>query len=73
MGLEGPITVSIKIGELNDVFCRIINAAERPHLGIPETEENRSTKQYRHLVNNSLIFLSGIHSLLGVSFINLKP
>lgn len=58
MGLEAPITVSIKLGELSDVFCRIINAAERPHLGIPETEENRNTKQYRGLVSNSLIYLS---------------
>ncbi|KAF5188186.1 Mitochondrial rho gtpase [Thalictrum thalictroides] len=58
MGLEAPITVGMKLGELSDVFYRIIRAAERPHLGIPESEENRNTKQYRHLVNHSLIFLS---------------
>ncbi|KAL5720546.1 hypothetical protein ACHQM5_013211 [Ranunculus cassubicifolius] len=58
MGLEAPITVSTKLGDLNEVFTRIINAAERPHLGIPETEENRSTKQYQNLVSNSLIFVS---------------
>ncbi|KAF9595258.1 hypothetical protein IFM89_038261 [Coptis chinensis] len=59
MGLEAPIAISVKSGELNDVFCRIVSAAEHPHLGIPESEENRNTKQYRNLVSHSLIFVSG--------------
>ncbi|KAF5188937.1 Mitochondrial rho gtpase [Thalictrum thalictroides] len=58
MGIEAPIPVSNKMADLNNVFSKIINAAERPHLSIPETEAGRSRKQYRHLVNRSLMFVS---------------
>ncbi|KMZ69882.1 Mitochondrial Rho GTPase [Zostera marina] len=58
MGILTPIPVSMKLGELNNVFRRIIKAAERPHLSIPETEAGKHRKHYRQLVNRSLMFVS---------------
>ncbi|XP_077241698.1 mitochondrial Rho GTPase 1-like [Tasmannia lanceolata] len=58
MGIEAPITVSMKLGDFNNVFHRIIKAAQHPHLSIPETEAGRNRKQYRRLVNQSLMFVS---------------
>uniref|UniRef100_A0A0D6R7H1 Mitochondrial Rho GTPase n=1 Tax=Araucaria cunninghamii TaxID=56994 RepID=A0A0D6R7H1_ARACU len=58
MGVEAPITVSMKLGDICNLFRRIIDAAQRPHLSIPETEAGRSHKQYRRLVNRSLTVLS---------------
>lgn len=60
MGIEAPIPVSMKIRDPNNVFSRIIRAAEHPHLNIPETETGRNRKHYRHLVNSSLVFVSGM-------------
>ncbi|GAB4855539.1 hypothetical protein Ancab_024159 [Ancistrocladus abbreviatus] len=58
MGIEAPIPVSAKLGDLNNVFRRIVNAAEHPHSSIPETEAGRSRKQYHQLINRSLLFVS---------------
>ncbi|KAJ9696274.1 hypothetical protein PVL29_008486 [Vitis rotundifolia] len=58
MGIESPIPVSVKSGDLNNLFSRIIRAAEHPHLSIPETETGRKHKQYRQLVNHSLMLFS---------------
>ncbi|XP_077247754.1 mitochondrial Rho GTPase 1-like isoform X3 [Tasmannia lanceolata] len=58
MGIEAPITVSVKLGDLNNVFHRIISAAQHPHLSIPETEAGRNRKQYRRHVNCSLMVVS---------------
>ncbi|XP_042517716.1 mitochondrial Rho GTPase 1-like [Macadamia integrifolia] len=58
MGIEAPITVSIKLGDYNSIFQRIINAAKHPHLSIPETEAGRNRKHYHQLVNRSLMFVS---------------
>ncbi|KAH9729885.1 mitochondrial Rho GTPase 2 [Citrus sinensis] len=58
LGIEPPIPVSMKSKDLNNVFSRIIWAAEHPHLNIPETETGRNRKRYRHLVNSSLVFVS---------------
>lgn len=60
MGIEAPIPVSMQLGDLSNVFRRIISAAEHPYLSIPETEAGRNRKQYRQLVNRSLMFVSGI-------------
>jgi hypothetical protein len=60
MGIEAPIPISSKMGDTNNVFRRIVTAAERPHLSIPETEAGRSRKQYNRLVNRSLMFVSGM-------------
>ncbi|KAK6915568.1 Mitochondrial Rho GTPase 1/3, EF hand associated, type-1 [Dillenia turbinata] len=58
MGIEAPIPISSKLGDFDNVFRRIISAAEHPHLSIPETEAGRSRKQYNRLVNRSLMFVS---------------
>jgi Ras family protein T1 len=60
MGIEAPIPISSKMGDTNNVFRRIVTAAEHPHLSIPETEAGRSRKQYNRLVNRSLMFVSGM-------------
>ncbi|CAL5387527.1 unnamed protein product [Camellia sinensis] len=58
MGIDAPIPLSTKLGDFNNVFRRIVTAAERPHLSIPETEAGRSRKQYHKLINRSLMFVS---------------
>nr|CAD1821942.1 unnamed protein product [Ananas comosus var. bracteatus] len=58
MGIETPIPVSMRLRDLNNVFQRIVNAAQHPHLSIPETEAGKNRKQYRRLVNRSLMFVS---------------
>ncbi|KAK8949923.1 Rac-like GTP-binding protein 1 [Platanthera guangdongensis] len=58
MGIETPIPVSLKLRDLNNVFSRIVTAAQHPHRSIPETEAGRTRKQYRQLVNRSLMFVS---------------
>ncbi|KAK6911535.1 Mitochondrial Rho GTPase 1/3, EF hand associated, type-1 [Dillenia turbinata] len=58
MGIEAPIPISTKLDDFDNVFRRIVSAAEHPHLSIPETEAGRSRKQYNRLVNRSLMFVS---------------
>ncbi|KAM5561275.1 mitochondrial Rho GTPase 1-like [Rosa sericea] len=58
MGTEAPIPISTKLGDFNNVFRKIVSAAEHPHLSIPETEAGRSRKQYHRLINRSLMFVS---------------
>ncbi|CAL1393504.1 unnamed protein product [Linum trigynum] len=58
LGIEAPIPISSRMGDTNNVFRRIVNAAEHPHLSIPETEAGKSRKQYHRLVNRSLMFVS---------------
>ncbi|CAN4108729.1 unnamed protein product [Withania somnifera] len=58
LGIEAPIPISTKLGEFSNLFRRIVNAAEHPHLSIPETEAGRSRKQYHRLINRSLMFVS---------------
>ncbi|KAJ6806374.1 putative mitochondrial Rho GTPase 1 [Iris pallida] len=58
MGIETPIPVSMKLGDFNNVFSKIITAAQQPHRSLPETEAGKNRKQYRQLVNRSLMFVS---------------
>ncbi|KAK1364780.1 Mitochondrial Rho GTPase [Heracleum sosnowskyi] len=58
MGIDAPIPISTKLGDFNNVFRRIIVAAEQPHLSIPETDAGKSRKQYHRLINRSLVFVS---------------
>lgn len=60
MGLEVPIPVSTKLGDINNLFRRIVEAAQRPHLSIPETEQGKSTKQQRYLIQRSLGYAVGM-------------
>nr|KJB41366.1 hypothetical protein B456_007G101100 [Gossypium raimondii] len=58
MGIEAPIPISSKLSDFNNIFRRIVNAAEHPRLSIPETEAGRSRKQYHRLINRSLMVVS---------------
>lgn len=58
LGIDVAIPISIKLGDRNNVFEKIVSAAERPHLSIPETEAGRTRKQYRQFINRSLMFVS---------------
>uniref|UniRef100_A0A2P2IU39 Mitochondrial Rho GTPase 1-like n=1 Tax=Rhizophora mucronata TaxID=61149 RepID=A0A2P2IU39_RHIMU len=59
MGMEASIPISSKMGDTNNVFRKIVYAAEHPHLSIPETESAKSRKQYHRLINRTLMFVSG--------------
>lgn len=71
MGIEAPITISVKLRDINNLFHKIVNAAQQPHLSIPETEAGRNRKQYRRIMNRSLMFVSGMF-LLAKFAISLK-
>ncbi|TXG57042.1 hypothetical protein EZV62_018355 [Acer yangbiense] len=58
MGIEAPIPISSRLGDLNNIFQRIVSAAEHPYLSIPETEAGKSRKQYHRLINRSLMAVS---------------
>ncbi|KAL8260337.1 hypothetical protein R6Q59_028290 [Mikania micrantha] len=62
--IDAPIRISVKKREMNNIFWRIVNAAERCHLSVPETEYGRNMKQYRHIVNRSLMLASGKNLIL---------
>ncbi|XP_042753732.1 mitochondrial Rho GTPase 2 isoform X2 [Lactuca sativa] len=59
MKIDAPIRMSVKENDTNDAFLRIVNAAERCHLSVPETEHGRNKKHYQQLVNRSLVIASG--------------
>uniref|UniRef100_A0A0D9V7P4 Miro domain-containing protein n=1 Tax=Leersia perrieri TaxID=77586 RepID=A0A0D9V7P4_9ORYZ len=58
MGIETPIPISARVNDLNNIFCRIVHAAQQPHLSIPETEAGRTRRQYRQFLNRSLKVVS---------------
>ncbi|KAL7610704.1 hypothetical protein Lser_V15G10816 [Lactuca serriola] len=58
MGIEAPIPISTKLGDFNNIFGRIMRAAEHPHLSIPETEAGKTRKHYNRLLNLSLMVVS---------------
>ncbi|XP_023765235.1 mitochondrial Rho GTPase 2 isoform X1 [Lactuca sativa] len=58
MKIDAPIRMSVKENDTNDAFLRIVNAAERCHLSVPETEHGRNKKHYQQLVNRSLVIAS---------------
>lgn len=60
MGLEVPISVSMKLGDINNLFRRIVEVAQRPHLSIPETELRKNTKQHQKLFQRSLSIAVGM-------------
>ncbi len=59
MGVEAPFTVSMKLGDICNLFRRIVDAAQRPHLSVPETEAGKSNKNYQLLVQRSLTIAAG--------------
>lgn len=62
--MQAPTSVSVKSGNLNNIFNRIIDVAVQPHLNIPETETGRSRKQYQQLASRSLMCMSGMYAYL---------
>ncbi|KAF3779738.1 Mitochondrial Rho GTPase 1 [Nymphaea thermarum] len=59
MGIEAPITISMMLGDVSNLVHMIIDAAQHPHLRIPETEAGRNRKLHHRFVSRSLIFASG--------------
>ncbi|KAK7355811.1 hypothetical protein VNO80_15073 [Phaseolus coccineus] len=55
LGIKAPVHVSMKLGDSSNVYNKIVNAAEHPHLSIPETEISRR-KKHQHQLHRSLIF-----------------
>lgn len=51
LGIEAPIPISSRFGDFNDIFCRIVKAAEHPHLNIPETEAEASTVKNQQTID----------------------
>ncbi|XP_048336186.1 mitochondrial Rho GTPase 1 [Ziziphus jujuba] len=58
MGVVAPVRISTKWGIFNNVFHKIVSAAEHPHLSIPEIEAGRRLKQCHRLINWSLMIIS---------------
>ncbi|KAF8105483.1 hypothetical protein N665_0157s0067 [Sinapis alba] len=58
MGIEPPVSISSKLGDFNNLFRKILTAAQHPHLSIPETEAGKSRKHYNRLINRSLMAVS---------------
>ncbi|TVU45426.1 hypothetical protein EJB05_04913 [Eragrostis curvula] len=58
IGIETPIPISVESRDLNNVFCRIVHAAQQPHLSIPETEAGKTSRHYRQFLNRSLMVVS---------------
>ncbi|KAK1428278.1 hypothetical protein QVD17_17109 [Tagetes erecta] len=56
--IDAPIRISVKKRAMNNIIWRIVNAVERCHLSVPETEHGRNMKQYHCLVNRSLMLAS---------------
>ncbi|KAK4402994.1 Mitochondrial Rho GTPase 1 [Sesamum angolense] len=60
-GYENTGTSLCKIMDVSFFFQKLIEnceAAEHPHLSIPETSAGKSRKQYHRLINRSLVFVS---------------
>ncbi|KAH0923531.1 hypothetical protein HID58_023549, partial [Brassica napus] len=64
MGIEPPVSISSKLGDFNNLFRKILTAAQHPHLSIPETEAGKSRKHYNMLINRSLMAVSSTFSSL---------
>lgn len=58
MGIETAIPVSMKLRDLNNVFHRIVSAAQKPHLGIPRIEAQRNYRLYFQQFSRPLVLIS---------------
>ncbi|KAG2316146.1 hypothetical protein Bca52824_019268 [Brassica carinata] len=56
IGIEAPIPISSKMGDLDNLFPKILTAAEHPHLCIPEIKSKK--KRSRKLMKRSLMVVS---------------
>ncbi|EPS67784.1 hypothetical protein M569_06990, partial [Genlisea aurea] len=58
MNVDAPVPMSAKEGNPDDVFLKIVEAAEHPHRSIPETQAGRDGKRNRRRVYNGLLSIS---------------
>ncbi|WZY83341.1 hypothetical protein YC2023_029725 [Brassica napus] len=56
LGIEAPIPISSKLGDCDNLFQKILTAAEHPHLGIPKIKSKK--KRSRKLMKRSLMLVS---------------
>ncbi|AAF27037.1 unknown protein [Arabidopsis thaliana] len=56
IGIDAPIPISSKLGDVSNLFRKILTAAENPHLNIPEIESKK--KRSCKLNNRSLMAVS---------------
>ncbi|PNX98595.1 mitochondrial rho GTPase 1-like protein [Trifolium pratense] len=62
--VEAPVPISVQLGDPNNIFHRIVTAAEHPHLNIPKTEVGNG------LMNRSLMFVSvGVAAVTAVGWV----
>ena len=59
MGLPPPIPCSARLGDAGELWTRILAAAAKPNLGIPETSAARSSKAMRLMLQRSLVASGG--------------
>ncbi|XP_048606068.1 mitochondrial Rho GTPase 3 [Brassica napus] len=62
IGIEAPIPISSKLGDLDNLFQKISTAAEHPHLGIPKIKSKK--KRSRKLMKRSLMVVSSMFFLV---------
>ncbi|PNX96152.1 mitochondrial rho GTPase 1-like protein, partial [Trifolium pratense] len=55
---EAPMSISVKLGDIHNIFHRIVTAAEHPHLSIPKIEAGITRKLYHKLIDRSLMLVS---------------
>jgi len=60
IGIDAPIPISSKLGDVSNLFRKILTAAENPHLNIPEIESKK--KRSCKLNNRSLMAVSSMFS-----------
>ncbi|KAG2316147.1 hypothetical protein Bca52824_019269 [Brassica carinata] len=56
IGIGAPIPISSKLGDFDNLFQKILTAAEHPHLGVPQIESKK--KRNRKLMKRSLMVVS---------------
>ncbi|XP_010425682.1 PREDICTED: mitochondrial Rho GTPase 3 [Camelina sativa] len=57
IGIDAPIPISSKLGDFDNLFRKILTAAEHPHLNIPEIESKKK-KSRKLIINKSLLAVS---------------
>ncbi|WZZ12180.1 hypothetical protein YC2023_105269 [Brassica napus] len=66
MGIEPHVSISSKLEDFNNLFRKIITAAQHPHLSIPETEAGKSRKHYNRKINRFLMVVSIVAAVVVV-------
>ncbi|XP_009111753.3 mitochondrial Rho GTPase 1 [Brassica rapa] len=66
VGIEHHVSISSKLEDFNNLFRKIITAAQHPHLSIPETEAGKSRKHYNRKINRFLMVVSIVAAVVVV-------